>query len=138
MTRTKILTRDQELREHATARPWHQEGTSTRLRLVGPLPQAKVVVDPYGPNPRDADLLLHRVNTYEDLEREIERLRGALAETRARLDSTDDVSRGLPTEEILETLAGDLVAQINLVLGDRRVVARPLRAPRQSARSSEG
>jgi hypothetical protein len=61
----KILARDRELRGHATARPWHQSGQGIRLRLVGPLPHETVVADPYGPNPQDAQLLLHRINTYE-------------------------------------------------------------------------
>ena len=75
MTVNKALARDRELREHATARPWHEDGPGTRLRLVGPLPRSTVVVEPYVPNPQDAPLLLHRVNTYEELEQEIERLR---------------------------------------------------------------
>jgi len=134
----QILARDRELREHATTRPWHQDGTSIRLRLVGPLPQAKVVVDPYGPNPRDAQLLLHRVNTYEDLEHEIEVLRDALRDTRARLDSTDGLAQGLPTAEILETLTADLLAQINVVLGDRRRSVRSRQVSQQPSRRSEG
>ena len=73
MSVDKALARDRELRTSATARPWHEDGSGTRLRLVGPLPRSRIVVDPYGPNPRDAQLLLHRVNTYEELELEIER-----------------------------------------------------------------
>jgi len=117
----KILARDRELREHATARPWHQSGQGIRLRLVGPLPRSTVVVDPYGPNPQDAPLLLHRVNTYEDLEREIERLWAALRDARARLDSTKSLATDLPAEQIIETLASDLEARISAALGDRRV-----------------
>jgi len=78
----KILARDRELREHATARPWHQSGQGIRPRLVGPLPRATIVIDPYGPNPQDALLLLHRINTYEELEREIERLWATLRDAR--------------------------------------------------------
>ena len=68
MSVDRSLARDRELRAHATARPWHQEGQGTRFRLVGPLPRSPVVADPYLPNPQDAPLLLHRVNTYEELE----------------------------------------------------------------------
>jgi hypothetical protein len=115
----KILARDRELREHATARPWHQSGQGIRLRLVGPLPPETVVVDPYGPNPQDAQLLLHRINTYEELEWEIERLRVALRDARARLDSTKGLSTDLPTEQIFESLTSDLEARISAALGDR-------------------
>ena len=94
MSVNKILARDRELREHATARPWHQAGQGIRLRLVGPLPRATIVVDPYGPNPQDAPLLLHRINTYEELEREIERLRATLRDARARLDYARGHSTG--------------------------------------------
>jgi hypothetical protein len=121
MSVNKILARDRELREHATARPWHQSGPGNRLRLAGPLPRATVVVDPYGPNPQDAPLLLHRVNTYEELEREIERLRATLRDARARLDSTKGLSTDLPTEQVFESLAKDLKARISAALGDRRV-----------------
>jgi hypothetical protein len=120
MSVDKILARDRELRQHATARPWHQSGQANRLRLAGPLPRATVVVDPYGPNPQDAPLLLHRVNTYEELEREIERLRDALRDARARLDSSQGVST-LPTEQAFESLTRDLEARISAALGDRRV-----------------
>jgi hypothetical protein len=78
------------------------------------------VVDPYGPNPQDAPLLLHRVNTYEELEREIERLRDALRDARARLDSSKGVST-LPTEQAFESLTRDLEASISAALGDRRL-----------------
>ena len=88
MSVDKALERDRELRAHATARPWHQDGQGIRFRLVGPLPRSTVVVDPYMPNPQDAPLLLHRINTYEELEEEIERLRATLRDVRARLDST--------------------------------------------------
>jgi hypothetical protein len=115
----KILARDRQLREHATARPWHQSGQGIRLRLVGPLPPETVVVDPYGPNPQDAQLLLHRINTYEELEWEIERLRVALRDARARLDSTKGLSTDLPTEQIFESLTSDLEARISAALGDR-------------------
>jgi hypothetical protein len=118
-----ILARDRELREHATARPWHQSGQGIRLRLVGPLPRASVVVDPYGPNPQDAPLLLHRINTYEELEREIERLWAALRDARARLDSAKGLARDLPAEQFVGTLASDLEARISAALGDRRVGA---------------
>ena len=119
----KILARDQELREHATARPWHQSGQGSRLRVAGPLPQATVVVHPYGPNPQDAPLLLHRINTYEELEREIERLWAALRDARARLDTAKGLARGLPGEESIVTLADDLEGRIRAALGDRRVGA---------------
>jgi hypothetical protein len=109
----KALARDRELREHATARPWHQDGQGIRFRLVGPLPRATVVVDPYAPNPQDAPLLLHRINTYEELEEEIERLRAALRDVRAQLDSTTSLAT--------ESLVRDLRAGINAALGDRRV-----------------
>ena len=121
MSVNKILARDRELREHATARPWHQSGQGIRLRLVGPLPRATIVVDPYGPNPQDAPLLLHRINTYEELEREIERLRATLRDARARLDYTKTISTDLPTEQVYESLASDLEARISAALGDRRV-----------------
>src|SRR5437867_2421576 len=117
----RILARDRELRTHATARPWHQTGQGTGLRLVGPLPQASLVVDPYGPNPQDAPLVLHRVNTYEELELEIERLRATLRDAHARLDSTKNVSTDLPTEQVFESLANDLQAHIRAALGERRV-----------------
>ena len=123
MSVNKILARDRELREHATARPWHQSGQGIRLRLVGPLPRATVVVDPYGPNPQDAPLLLHRINTYEELEREIERLWAALRDARARIDSAKGLASDLPAEQIIGTLASDLEARISVALGDRRVGA---------------
>jgi hypothetical protein len=109
----KALARDRELRAHATPRPWHQDGQGIRFRLVGPLPRATVVVDPYGPNPQDAPLLLHRINTYEELEEEIERLRATLREVRAQLDSMPQLAT--------ESLVRDLRLGINAALGDRRV-----------------
>ena len=121
MSVNTILARDRELRTHATARPWHQSGQGIRLRLVGPLPRATVVVDPYGPNPQDAPLLLHRINTYEELEQEIERLWAALRDARARLDSAKGLAGDLPAEQIIGTLASDLEARISAALGDRRV-----------------
>jgi len=129
-----ILARDRELRAHATARPWHQAGPGIRPRLVGPLPRSTVVVEPYGPNPQDAPLLLHRVNTYEELEREIERLRDALRDARARLDSAKGTSTDRPTEQILESLASDLEARISAALGDRRVGAGRGRSRGHAAR----
>jgi len=125
----KTLARDRELRERATARPWHQSAIGARARLVGPLPQASVVVDPYGPNPQDAPLILHRVNTYEELEQEIERLRAALRDARARLESTTRVSRDLPTEQVFDSLTRDLEARITAALGDRRGLPTPVPAP---------
>ena len=119
----KALARDRELRTHATARPWHEDGHSIRLRLVGPLPRSTVVVDPYAPNPRDAPLLLHRVNTYEELEQEIERLRAWLRDVRARLDTTPSRATKLPGDQDFEALARDLRAGINAALGDRGVGA---------------
>ena len=122
MSVDKALARDRELRAHATTRPWHEDGPGVRLRLVGPLPRSTIVVDPYGPNPQDAPLLLHRVNTYEELEEEIERLRAKLRDVRARLDTR------LP--EDFEALARDLRAGINAALGDRRVGAELASAPK--------
>jgi hypothetical protein len=119
----KALERDRELRTHATARPWHEDGSGIRLRLVGPLPRSTVVVDPYAPNPQDAPLLLHRVNTYEELEQEIERLRAWLRDVRARLDTTPSRATKLPADEVFESLARDLRAGINAALGDSRVGA---------------
>ena len=122
MSVDKALARDRELRAHATARPWHEDGSGIRLRLVGPLPRSTVIVDPYAPNPQDASLLLHRVNTYEELEQEIERLRAWLRDVRARLETTPS-SAGNPADEDFESLARDLTAGINAALGDRRVAA---------------
>jgi hypothetical protein len=100
-----------------------------RFRLVGPLPRSTVVVDPYAPNPQDAPLLLHRINTYEVLEDEIERLRETLREIQAELDATRRRSDEGPT---LESLANDLRHRIGAALGDRRSAARgePERAGR--------
>jgi hypothetical protein len=123
MSVDKVVARDRELRAHATARPWHQEGQGTRLRLVGPLPGAPVVVDPYLPNPPDAPLLLHRVNTYEELEKEIERLRAWLRDVRARLDAAPRGAKPLQGEEDFGALATDLRAGITAALGDGRVGA---------------
>jgi hypothetical protein len=119
----KALARDRELRGHATARPWHEEGHGLRMRLVGPLPRSTVVVDPYAPNPQDAPLLLHRVNTYEELEEEIERLRAWLRDVQARLDTTRTRATQRPGDQDFEALARDLRAGINAALGDRRVGA---------------
>ena len=121
MTVDKALVQDRELREHATARPWHQDGHGSRLRLVGPLPRSTVVVDPYAPNPQDAPLLLHRVNTYEELEAEIERLRAWLRDVRARLDVTPSTPA---VDQDFESLARDLRAGISAALGDLRADAR--------------
>jgi hypothetical protein len=93
------------------------------LRLVGPLPRSTVVVDPYAPNPQDAPLLLHRVNTYEELEEEIERLRAWLRDVRARLDTAPSPATNLPGDQVFESLARDLRAGINAALGDRAVGA---------------
>ena len=123
MSVDKALVRDRELRAHATARPWHEDGQGPRLRLVGPLPRSTVVVDPYAPNPGDSPLLLHRVNTYEELEKEIERLRAWLRDVRARLDTTPGRATKLPGDQDFEALARDLRASINAALGDRRVGA---------------
>ena len=122
MSVDKALAQDRELRTHATARPWHQDGHGGRLRLVGPLPRSTVVVDPYAPNPQDAPLLLHRVNTYEELEAEIERLRAWMRDVRARLDVTP--SRTPAVDKDFESLARDLRAGISAALGDRRADAR--------------
>lgn len=121
MSVDKALARDRELRDYATPRPWHQDGQGTRHRLVGPLPRSTVVVDPYAPNPQDAPLLLHRVNTYEELDDEIERLRAALREVREELDATRTVSSALPTEEVYEALARSVRERISAALGERRV-----------------
>jgi hypothetical protein len=130
----KILARDRELRAHATARPWHQAGQGIRLRLLGPLPRSTVVVDPYAPNPQDAPLLLHRINTYEELEREIERLRAALRDARARLDSATDLSTTLPTEHVFESLTRDLEERISAALGDRQAGIEVAPAGRSESR----
>ena len=116
----KLLARDRELRQYATAHPWHQDGHGTRIRLVGPLPRSTVVVDPYAPNPQDGPLLLHRVNTYEQLDDEIERLRTALRELREQLAELSTVSSELPTEELYESLARELRARISAALGEGR------------------
>lgn len=123
MSVDKALARDRELRTNATARPWHEDGSGTRLRLVGPLPRSAVVVDPYAPNPLDARLLLHRVNTYEELEMEIERLRAWLRDVRARLDAAARRGTSVPGDEDVESLTRDLRAGIDAALGDRRVRA---------------
>lgn len=123
MSVDKALARDRELRAHATARPWHEDGPGTGLRLVGPLPRSTVVVDPYVPNPQDAPLLLHRINTYEELEGEIERLRAWLRDVRARLETAPSRSTKRPGDQDFESLARDLRAGINAALGDRRVGA---------------
>jgi hypothetical protein len=128
VTVDKALARDRELRVHATPRPWHQDGAGIRFRLVGPLPRSTVVVDPYAPNPTDAPLLLHRINTYEELDAEIERLRAILRETQAELEATRQRARELPADAVLESLTNDLRARIAAALGDRRA-ARPLPDP---------
>jgi hypothetical protein len=130
----KALARDRELREYATPRPWHQDGQGTKPRLVGPLPRSTVVVDPYAPNPQDAPLLLHRVNTYEELDEEIERLRAALREVREQLDATRTVSSALPTEEVYESLARSLRERISSALGERRVDGDDAGTPRATRR----
>ena len=120
MSVDKALARDRELRGHATPRPWHQDGQGTRSRLLGPLPRATVVVDPYAPNPQDAPLLLHRVNTYEVLEDEIERLRATLRQIRAELEATRRRASELPAEDVVWSLANELRDRIGAVLGDGR------------------
>jgi hypothetical protein len=116
----KALARDRELRAYATPRPWHQDGHGTRFRLVGPLPRSTVVVDPYAPNPQDGPLLLHRVNTYEVLEDEVERLRTTLREIRVELEAIRRRASELPAEDIVWSLANDLRARIGIALGDGR------------------
>lgn len=123
MSVDKALALDRELRTHATARPWHEDGSGPRLRLVGPLPRSTVVVEPYAPNPQDARLLIHRVNTYEELEQEIERLRAWLRDVRARLETAPADSSKPPGNHDFESLARDLRAGINAALGDRGVGA---------------
>jgi len=130
----KALARDRELRDYATPRPWHQDGQGTRHRLVGPLPRSTVVVDPYAPNPQDAPLLLHRVNTYEELDEEIERLRAALREVREELEATRTVASALPTEEVYEALARSVRERISAALGERRVDGDETRATRSARR----
>ena len=120
MSVDKALDRDRELRAHATPRPWHQDGHGIRFRLVGPLPRSTVVVDPYAPNPQDAPLLLHRINTYEELEDEIERLRATLREIRTELEAMRRRAGELPAAEIVGSLANDLRARIGAALGDGR------------------
>ena len=123
MSVDKALARDRELRTTATMRPWHEDGSGSRLRLVGPLPRSTIVVDPYRPNPQDARLLLHRVNTYEELEIEIERLRAWLRDVRARLETTPGPATGVPGDEDFDALTRDLIAGISAALGDRRAGA---------------
>jgi hypothetical protein len=82
------------------------------------------VVDPYAPNPQDGPLLLHRVNTYEQLDAEIERLRSSLRELRDQLDALSPVSSVLPTEELYESLARDLRARISAALGEGRAAGQ--------------
>jgi hypothetical protein len=67
-------------------------------------------------------LLLHRVNTYEELEAEIERLRAWLRDVRARLDVTSSAAQPA-TDQDFESLARDLRAGISAALGDRRAGA---------------
>jgi hypothetical protein len=119
----KALARDRELRANATPRPWHEDGSGIRLRIVGPLPRATIVVDPYGPNPQDGRLLLHRVNTYEELEQEIERLQAWLRDIRARLDVSPSRATKPSGDQDFESLARDLRAGISAALGDRRLGA---------------
>jgi hypothetical protein len=88
-----------------------------------------VVVDPYAPNPLDAPLLLHRVNTYEALEDEIERLRAVLREIRAELEATRRRAGELPAEDVVWSLANDLRERIGSVLGDGRGGAHLQPAP---------
>ena len=129
MSVDKAIARDRELRAHATPRPWHEDGRGSRLRLVGPLPRTTVVVDPYARNLHDAPLLLHRVNTYEELETEIERLRAWLRDVRARLETPPSQGTNLPGDHDFEALARDLRAGINAALGDRGVGAELASAP---------
>ena len=70
-------------------------------------------------DPQDAPLLLHRINTYEELEEEIERLRTTLRDVRARLDSTSTH----PRQHDFESLARDLRVGITAALGDLRAGA---------------
>ena len=136
MSVDKALVRDRELRGYATPRPWHQDGQGTKHRLVGPLPRSTVVVDPYAPNPQDAPLLLHRVNTYEELVEEIERLRAALREVREQLDATRTSSSALPTEEVYESLARSLRKRISAALGERRVDVDETSGPTAARRTT--
>jgi hypothetical protein len=88
------------------------------LRLVGPLPRSTVVVDPYTPNPQDALLLLHRVNTYEELEQEVERLRAWLRDVRGRLETAPRESSRLRGDYDFQALLRDLGTSITAALGD--------------------
>lgn len=137
MSVEKALARDRELRAYATPRPWHQDGQGIRFRLVGPLPRSTVVVDPYAPNPQDAPLLLHRVNTYEQLDEEIERLRATLREAQAELEATRRRSPDLPAEAVLESLTNDLHARIGAALSDPRTTrSQPPRARERDGRAA--
>lgn len=120
MSVDKAFARDRELRANATARPWHEDGSGTRMRLLGPLPRSTIVVDPYGPNPQDARLLLHRVNTYEELEDEIERLRAWLRDVRTHLNGAGARAGSRSDNQDFDSLARDLRAGIDAALGDRR------------------
>jgi hypothetical protein len=120
VTVNDALARDRALREHATPRPWHEDGPGTSLRLVGPLPHSPVVVDPYTPNPQDALLLLHRVNTYEELEQEVERLRAWLRDVRGRLETAPRQPSTLRGDYDFQSLVRDLGTSISAALGDRR------------------
>jgi hypothetical protein len=126
----KAIARDRDLRGNATPTPWHQDGHGTRFRLLGPLPRATVVVDPYAPNPQDAPLLLHRVNTYEALEEEIERLRAALREVRAELEATRLRRSEVAAEDLVWSLTNDLRLRIGAALGDARADGRDQGAAR--------
>jgi hypothetical protein len=75
-------------------------------------------------------LLLHRVNTYEELEVEIERLRAWLRDVRARLEAAPGHGPGLPGSEDFDALARDLRAGISAALGDRGVGAELTSAAR--------
>jgi hypothetical protein len=133
----KALARDRELRPNATARPWREDGSGINARVVGPLPRSTIVVDPYGPNPQDARLLLHRVNTYEELEEEIERLRAWLRDVRARLESASSRAPTPPDDRDFESLARDLRAGISAALGERRTGAE-LRSAATGRRPQRG
>jgi hypothetical protein len=73
-------------------------------------------------------LLLHRVNTYEELEEEIERLRAWLRDVRARLDTASGAR--LQGDRDFEALARDLRAGIGAALGELRAGAEMASAPK--------
>ena len=70
------------------------------------------------------------MNTYEELEEEVERLRAWLREVRARLDIERARTPELAGTEDFEALARDVRAGISAALGDRRPGLAPA-SPRE-------